>query len=49
MELCQRHKVKKLVYVSSVHASPKKADGETIFEISEFNPDDHERNFERYN
>ena len=38
--LCQQHKVKKLVYVSSVHAIPEKAKGETIIEVSVFNPDD---------
>lgn len=40
VDLCRQNKVKKLVYVSSVHAIPEKGKGETIFEISEFNPDD---------
>ncbi len=40
VDLCQQYKVKKLIYVSSVHAIPEKAKGETIVEISDFNPDD---------
>ncbi|MFR1215133.1 MAG: hypothetical protein ACLSCV_10920 [Acutalibacteraceae bacterium] len=33
-----RHKVKKLVHTSSVHAIPEKSHGETITEVSEFDP-----------
>ncbi|MFQ9441213.1 MAG: NAD-dependent epimerase/dehydratase family protein [Acutalibacteraceae bacterium] len=38
VELCLRHKVKKLVHTSSVHAIPEKSHGETITEVSEFDP-----------
>ncbi|HBR32905.1 MAG TPA: dihydroflavonol 4-reductase, partial [Clostridiales bacterium] len=40
VDLCIEHKVKKLVYVSSVHAIPEKKKGETITEVNQFNPDD---------
>lgn len=40
VDLSQKHLVKKLVYVSSVHAIPERAKGETISEVKEFNPDD---------
>lgn len=36
---CMKHHVKKLVYVSSVHAIPEKPKGEIITEISHFDPD----------
>ena len=39
VELCLRHDVKKLVHTSSVHAIPEKSHGETITEVSEFDPD----------
>ncbi|OQB24993.1 MAG: 3 beta-hydroxysteroid dehydrogenase/Delta 5--_4-isomerase [Firmicutes bacterium ADurb.Bin182] len=38
-ELCERFKAKKLVYVSSVHAIPEKPKGETITEVTLFDPD----------
>ena len=38
VELCLCHKVKKLVHTSSVHAIPEKSHGETITEVSEFDP-----------
>ncbi len=38
VELCLRHNVKKLVHTSSVHAIPEKSHGETITEVSEFDP-----------
>lgn len=40
IDLSQQHQVKKLVYVSSVHAIPEKKKGETIYEVSEFNPEE---------
>lgn len=36
---CIKSKVKKLVYISSVHAIPELPKGQTITEITEFNPD----------
>lgn len=36
---CLEYKVKRLVYISSVHAIPEKPRGEIIAETSEFNPD----------
>lgn len=36
---CLEYNVKRLVYISSVHAIPEKPRGEIIEEISEFNPD----------
>lgn len=36
---CKRHRVKRLVYISSVHAIPLLSHGQTIREISFFNPD----------
>ncbi len=40
VDLCLENKVKKLVYVSSVHAIPEKPKGEVITEISVFDPDE---------
>lgn len=40
VELSKQNQVKKLIYVSSVHAIPENEDGEIISEVSEFNPDD---------
>lgn len=40
VDLCQQYMVKKLVYVSSVHAIPERPKGETIFEVERFNPND---------
>lgn len=40
VDLSKRHHVKKFVYVSSVHAIPEKEKGETVYEVSEFTPDD---------
>lgn len=40
VEWCKRSKVKKLVYVSSVHAIPEKPKGQTINETNKFNPND---------
>lgn len=40
VDLSKQHQVKKFVYVSSVHAIPEKEKGETISEVSEFNPAD---------
>lgn len=37
VEACEKHKVEKLVYISSVHAIPEKAKGETISEVNDFN------------
>jgi len=39
VELCIEKNVKKLVYVSSVHAIPEKPKGEIIFETKNFDPD----------
>jgi dihydroflavonol-4-reductase len=36
---CLEYKVKRLIYISSVHAIPEKPRGEIIEEISDFNPD----------
>ncbi len=38
VDLCQEHKVKKLVHVSSVHAIPEKDKGQTITEVTDFSP-----------
>lgn len=38
-DLCLKYKVKRLIYVSSVHAITEKTKGETIKEISNFEPD----------
>ena len=38
VDLCVKHKVKKLVYVSSVHALPLLPKGKTMTEIGEFSP-----------
>lgn len=40
VDISLEKRVKKLVYVSSVHAIPEKAKGETITEVSQFNPED---------
>ncbi|MDR0917429.1 MAG: NAD-dependent epimerase/dehydratase family protein [Oscillospiraceae bacterium] len=40
VDMCVKHSVKKLVYVSSVHAIPEKRKGDVITEIARFNPDD---------
>lgn len=39
VDLCMEHKVKKLVYVSSVHAIPETPDGGVIKEVDHFDPD----------
>ena len=38
VELCKKHRVKRLIYVSSVHAIPELPLGQTIREISQFDP-----------
>jgi dihydroflavonol-4-reductase len=38
VDMCVRHRVKKLVYVSSVHALPERPMGETITEVTRFDP-----------
>lgn len=40
VDLCKEHMVKKLVYISSVHAIPERPKGEIIYEVNEFNPND---------
>ncbi len=40
IEMCERYKVSKLVYTSSVHAIPELPDGRQISEIDRFSPDD---------
>lgn len=40
VDLSQKYKVEKLVYVSSVHAIPEKEEGQIVHEVTEFNPDD---------
>ena len=40
VSLCEANNVKKLIYISSVHAIPEKPKGETIYETDKFNPDD---------
>lgn len=40
VDLCVQKKVKKLIYVSSVHAIPEKGQGVIMKEIDYFNPDD---------
>lgn len=40
VNLCEKYKVEKLVYVSSVHAIPEKPKGEAITEINNFNPNE---------
>lgn len=39
VDLCREHSVKKLVYVSSVHAIPEGEEGVTIKETTSFSPD----------
>ena len=38
IELCLKHGVRKLIYVSSVHAIPEKPSGQTIIETTDFSP-----------
>jgi len=40
ISLCEKYKVKKLVYVSSVHAIPERPKGEKIIEAENFSPGD---------
>lgn len=40
VDLCEEYHIKKLVYVSTVHAIPEKQKGEIITEIKDFNPDE---------
>ncbi len=40
VDLCEEYHIKKLVYVSTVHAIPEKKKGEIITEIKDFNPDE---------
>lgn len=42
VELCKKYNVKKLIYISSVHAIPEKPKNEIMKEINEFNPDEVE-------
>lgn len=37
--LCREHRVKKLVYISSVHAIPEQPQGVTMTEVTAFSPD----------
>ena len=37
--LCEKYRVNKMIYTSSVHAIPEKEKGETIVEVEEFDPD----------
>lgn len=39
IDLCCRHRVKKLAYISSVHAIPEQPKGVTMTEVSSFSPD----------
>lgn len=39
VDICLKNAVKKLIYISSVHAIPEKPVGETITEVYDFNPD----------
>lgn len=39
IDACLKHRVKKLVYISSVHAIPVLGEGRTMEEISDFSPD----------
>ncbi len=39
VDLCEKHKIARLVHVSSVHAIPEKPQGEVIVETDDFNPD----------
>lgn len=39
IDLCRRHRVKKLVYISSVHAIPEQPQGVTMTEVPAFSPD----------
>ncbi len=39
LEQCQKHGVRKLVHVSSVHAIPEQSSGQIITEVSRFDPD----------
>ena len=40
VDLCEQHKIHKLIYVSSVHAIPEKPNGELIVETDYFDPND---------
>ncbi len=40
ISLCERHRVKRLVHVSSVHAIPEKRNGEPVTETDHFDPRD---------
>jgi len=40
VSLCEKHRVQKLIYISSVHAIPELPGNETITEIDRFSPDD---------
>lgn len=39
IDLCRRHHVRKLVYISSVHAIPEQPQGVTMTEVADFSPD----------
>ena len=39
IEMCKKHRVKRLVYISSVHAIPTLPRGQTIREVESFSPD----------
>ena len=39
IDLCRRHHVRKLVYISSVHAIPEQPQGVTMTEVSSFSPE----------
>lgn len=39
LELCRRHHVLKIVYISSVHAIPEQPQGVTMTEVSSFSPE----------
>jgi len=45
VDLCIDKNVKKLIYVSSVHAIPEKPKGEIIYETKDFNPDEVKGNY----
>jgi len=40
VSLCEKYKIKKLIYISSVHAIPELPDTGTITEVAGFSPDD---------
>lgn len=39
IEQCRKHQIKRLVYISSVHAIPEQPDSQVIREINSFNPE----------